>query len=73
MCADDPCWTGNGIARSGANRQLSSDSTYRRFVPLATRIIGDCPSYGAVNCFGSVMIHGDAVERGCMNCSYGYQ
>ncbi|MBL8552193.1 MAG: hypothetical protein JNJ73_19550 [Hyphomonadaceae bacterium] len=39
---------------------------------LVTRIIGDCPGCGAKNCFGNVMVHGDAVERGCMNCSHGY-
>ena len=41
-------------------------------MPLVTRIIGDCPNCGAKNCFGSVMVHGDEVERGCINCSYGY-
>jgi hypothetical protein len=41
-------------------------------MPLVTRIIGDCPSCGAKNCFGNVMVHGDAVERGCMSCSHGY-
>lgn len=39
-------------------------------MPLVTRIISDCPSCGAANCFGNVSVTGGLLRRGCMNCSH---